>query len=62
MYFMDHPFPTGFSVSTNLERAMAIFGTEEEAIQRCDELQTASGFNCQYVNISSIASRLRNNK
>lgn len=61
MYFMDHPFPTGFSISTNLERA-AVIEAEAAARQRSEQLRDASGFHCQFVNISSIARRLRNTR
>jgi hypothetical protein len=45
MYFMEHPFQAGFSISTNRERAKIIDG-RKEAIKACDDLAKASGLKC----------------
>jgi hypothetical protein len=50
MYFAEHPYPTGFSVSTKKEMAVTIEG-KEEAMRRCDAFTAASGFNCGFVSV-----------
>jgi hypothetical protein len=45
MYFMDHPFPAGFSISTNRERAK-VFDGKKEALEACDACTKASGLKC----------------
>jgi hypothetical protein len=50
MFFMDHPFPTGFSVSSKQQLAVTIEGTEK-AMKLCEQLRAASGFNCGFVRI-----------
>jgi len=45
MYFMDHPYPAGFSISTNRERAK-FFDGKKEAMNACDDFAKASGLKC----------------
>ena len=45
MYFMEHPYPAGFSISTNRELAKIIDG-RKEAIKAGDDLAKASGLKC----------------
>jgi hypothetical protein len=46
MYFMDHPFPAGFSISTSRERAKVIHG-KQEALKACEEFTRACGLKCE---------------
>jgi hypothetical protein len=45
MYFMDHPYPAGFSISSSRERAKVIAG-KKEAIKACEDFTKASGMKC----------------
>jgi hypothetical protein len=45
MYFMEHPYGAGFSISTNRERAKIIDG-KKEAIKACDHCTAVSGLKC----------------
>jgi hypothetical protein len=45
MYFMDHPYPAGFSISTNRERAK-VFDGKQEAMKACENFTKASGLKC----------------
>jgi hypothetical protein len=45
MYFMEHPYAAGFSISTNRERAKIIDG-KKEAIKACDHCTAVSGLKC----------------
>jgi hypothetical protein len=47
MYFMDHPFPAGFSISTNRERAK-VFDGKKEALEACEDNSRASGLKCYF--------------
>jgi hypothetical protein len=46
MYFMDHPYPAGFSISTSRERAKVING-KREALNACEDFTKASGLKCE---------------
>jgi hypothetical protein len=46
MYFMDHPYQAGFSISTNRERAK-VFDGRKEAIKACEDYSKASGLKCE---------------
>jgi hypothetical protein len=47
MYFMDHPYPAGFSISTNRERAK-VFDGKKEAFIACEDISRASGLKCYF--------------
>jgi hypothetical protein len=42
---MDHPYPAGFSISTNRERAK-VFDGKKEAIKACEDFTKDSGLKC----------------
>jgi len=46
MYFMEHPYPAGFSISTSRERAKVING-KHEALKACEDFAKASGLKCE---------------
>jgi hypothetical protein len=51
MYFMDHPYQHGFSISTNRERALIING-KKEALMACNNFAKASGLSATLQKIN----------
>jgi hypothetical protein len=46
MYFMEHSYQYGFSISTNPERALIIEG-KKQALLACEHFSKASGLQCE---------------